>query len=116
MAYESITMIIGDVILLYLFIAILFVIFIAIIGALNRKRTEYRKTMSDLFVVARIKQIAEKCDIDLAKEFKDFNKWRKEGRIHEQPIDVTVEKELQEEITRLNQEGFSSLDSNGGKS
>lgn len=76
----------------------IFIVALAWAFSPSHKAQSYRSVMSSMFVVGRIRQIAKEKGIDLPLEFQDFKKFRKESRIQDEPIDVTVEKELQEEI------------------
>ncbi len=86
---------------LLVFLLILGAIFIgAIIANSSLTRTRrYRRELADLYIAAKIKQIASKDKIDIPEEYECFKKWVKRGRIEDQALDTTIKEELQEKIT-----------------
>jgi len=69
-----------------------------------RKSTVYRKNLSDLYVAAKIRQIADKDSVDLNEENENFKKWSKKQRMSGVELDAIVEMELQEKITESKKE------------
>ncbi len=65
------------------------------------KSERRRKLMTDLYVIGRIKQLATKNGIDLKQEMKEFLETEKEVRSYEQPLDITIEEELQGKILNV---------------
>ena len=68
------------------------------------KSRRYRKLITDLYVAGKIKQISKKEGIDLAQEMKDFRSVVKKWRMETQPLDNTIEEELQEKVTEGSKE------------
>lgn len=64
----------------------------------------YRKELVDMYVVGKTKQIAAKEGIDLLKEFKEFTKINKQKNVDYDALDTTIEKELQEKISKDSEE------------
>lgn len=62
------------------------------------KARSYRKDLSDMYVVGKIKQLADKEGISIQKEFAEFAKVTKNKRIDFESIDLTIEREMQEKI------------------
>ena len=62
------------------------------------KSKRYRKLLADLYVAGKIKIIAKKDGIALADEMKDFRSAIKKWKMETQPLDDTIESELQEKI------------------
>jgi len=73
-------------------------IFFAIFGMICgvTKSRKYRKLLVDLYVAGKVRKMATKESIDLAKEFKDFRSVIKKWKMESQPLDDTIEQELQE--------------------
>ena len=68
------------------------------------KSTRYRKLLTDLYVAGKIKQLATKDKIDLAQEMKDFRTTIKKWKMDSQPLDDTIELELQEKVEEGNKD------------
>lgn len=87
---SMLTICIGALILVYLF------------GKIFTKSRTYRKLMADMYVVGKTKQIAEKDNIDLVDELKEFAKFMKQKDIDcGEELDTTIEKELQAKIANV---------------
>jgi len=69
-----------------------------------RKSTIYRKNLADLYVAAKIRQIADKDNVDLNEENENFKKWSKKQRMSGVELDTSVEMELQEKVTEPKKE------------
>ncbi len=67
----------------------------------SNKSRHYRRVITDLFVVGRIRQIAEDKDIDLAVELEDYRAFMKKRGISSMSLDATIEEELQHEIATI---------------
>ncbi len=65
-----------------------------------RASQTYRKKLADMFVAGRIKQIATKQGINLMDELKEFATARRINQVSEQDLDITISKDLQEEIVK----------------
>jgi len=77
----------------------LFVLLILILALFNvSKSKRYRKTLADLYVAGKIKQIAGKENINLTEEFKAFRQYVKKFKIDVEALDNTIERELQEKV------------------
>jgi hypothetical protein len=79
-------------------ISIFFII--ALIGAVCRppRTRRYRRELVDLYVSGKIRQLADKDKIDLEEEYKIFRKYTKKRTAEEQPLDNTIEMEMQDKI------------------
>ncbi len=64
----------------------------------NRRSRNYKKTLCDLFVAGRIRQIAEDKAIDLDQEYNNFKSFVKKRRINSHSLSETIEEDLQHEI------------------
>ena len=62
------------------------------------KSLEYRKLLTDMYVVGMIKKFAEDDKIDLIKELKDFAKIEKKKNLSTKDIDSVIEANLKEKI------------------
>ena len=85
---------------LAIFIAVLFVC-IAIQKTRSRK---YRELLVDMYVIGTIKQFADKDNIDLIKELRDFAKIEKKAKIYEKGLDNVIEQELKNKIAGVQEE------------
>ena len=63
-----------------------------------RKSKRYRQELGDIYVAAKIKEIATNEKLDLNEEFIQFNKWVKNEEIKTKDYDLVVEEELSEKI------------------
>ena len=95
MTVESIssasTFFIGFLVALVLF-GVLYICF-------GRRSRDYRKTLADLYVAAKIRFLAKEDGLDLNEENENLKKWNKKRRMETQQLDVTIEEELQDRIT-----------------
>jgi len=64
------------------------------------KSKTYRQDLSNMYVAGKIRQIAEKDEINLSEEFSRFAKMTKHSKIDIQSLDSTIERELQEKIAK----------------
>jgi len=72
---------------------------ILIIGTvLNSKTREYRKEITDMYVAGKVRQLAEKDNINIDDEYQKFKLYYKKKRIKVQPLDNTIEEDIQEKI------------------
>lgn len=62
----------------------------------------YRQDLTNMYVAGKIKQLAEKDDIDINAEFLQYAKITKNKKIDFESLDSTIERELQEDITEDN--------------
>lgn len=78
----------------------MFVILMLILKSLFEKSNseQYRESMTNMYVVGKIKQLAEEDKIDVVKEYDDFQLWSKKLSLKRQTLDETIEEELQEKI------------------
>jgi gas vesicle protein len=95
---------------LFMFLGVGFLILILAVVFAPRKSMEYRKLMTDMFVVGKIKQLANDDDIDLKIELKEFAKFMKEKKIDTQELDSTIERELQERIAKTTEDTNKKAD------
>ena len=64
------------------------------------KSREYREMLSDVYVAGRIRQVAKEDNVDLTVELKDMAKFLKMSRVNLEALDQTIERELQEKISK----------------
>lgn len=91
----------SEIVVLYpiFFLFTLFLIGVFITNIISPSRTKaYRQDLSNMYVVGKIKQIADKEGINLIEEFAEFAKVTKNKKIDFESIDMTVEREMQEKI------------------
>lgn len=83
---------------LLLIFVVLFLIVMIVFS--TRRSKAYRRETADLYVAGRIKQLAQKDGIDLAKELEDFKRWSKNRKIESRDynLDDTIEEELIERV------------------
>jgi hypothetical protein len=62
------------------------------------KTMMYRRRLTDLYVAGRIRQLAEKDNIDLEKEYKLFRTSYKKIVAENKPLDHTIELEMQDRL------------------
>lgn len=65
-----------------------------------RGSRKYRKTLADLFVAGRIRQISKDKDVDLSQELIDYKSFYKKGRISSLDLDESIEEELQFDLEK----------------
>lgn len=65
-----------------------------------RRTKEYRRCLTDLYVAGRIRQVADKDKINLSDEYETYKQFVKKKRMEDWELDVTVEEELKEELTK----------------
>ena len=63
------------------------------------KSSRYKHFMTDMWVVGKVKQLAEKDKVDLEKEIKYFITMDKKNRIYEKSIASVIEQEMKEKIS-----------------
>ena len=81
----------------FLFVGV--ALFVSVIHSLfNSKSKAYRQDLSNMYVAGKIRQIAEKDNIDLNQEFLEFARITKNKRVDVEALDNTIERELQEKI------------------
>ncbi len=103
----SVEMISSEMLLLYpIMIFIGFSFFALVLSSIfgPSKSKAYRQDLSNMYVAGKIKQIAEKDDIDLDKEFLEFARITKNKKIDMEALDTTVERELQEKLAESRKE------------
>jgi len=68
----------------------------------TRRTKQYRVALSDMYVAAKIRQIASKEDIDLGKEYTEYKSWTKKAKLDSgyYGFDDVVEKELKEKVNK----------------
>lgn len=69
------------------------------VSAIVPKSLSYRKDLANLYVAAKIKQIAKKEGIDLNLELLEFRKALKQEKLKMEDLDTAIEEELKEEIS-----------------
>lgn len=66
-----------------------------------RKTKIYRKEIADMYVAAKIKQMATKDNLDLVVEYELYKKWNKKKEMKYKELDDIVESELMEKVEDL---------------
>jgi len=66
---------------------------------ISRKSQDYRKTLMDMYVAAKIKFLAKTDGLDIAEEFESFKKWTKKQNISNGDLDNVIENEIKEQIS-----------------
>ncbi len=79
--------------------SLLLVVVIAIL-ATSRKSKQYRMFLTDMYVSAKIRLLADKDGLKIPEETTSFNEWNKKEKIksREYNLDDTVEEDLIEKI------------------
>lgn len=62
---------------------------------------KYRRTIVDLYIAGKVRQLAEADKIDLDVEAQRYKTWRKNQRLEYQALDDTIETEVQDRVTEL---------------
>jgi hypothetical protein len=89
----------GEEIVAFGFLVLWIVAIILFYRVLKPTRSrKYRRELTNLYVAARIKQVAKEDNIDLSEEYEAFKKWCKQKIMEEKPLDDTIELELQDKI------------------
>lgn len=73
------------------------------------KTRRYRRSLTDLYVAGKVRQIAKKDGIDIAEEYEVFKKYMKKHRIEDQSLDNTIEEDLQERITEKDKKDMKEI-------
>ena len=74
-------------------------IFFVVIETFSRRKSQqYRKTLMDMYVAAKIKFLANKDGLNIAEEFESFKKWKKKQNLNEKDLDNVIEGELKERV------------------
>jgi len=74
------------------------IIYLLLWGKYSRRTTQYRKTLTDLYVAGRIRQVATKDSINLSDEYEMYKQFSKKHRMEDWDLDSTIEEELKEKI------------------
>jgi len=80
-------------------LAIAFVI-LALFLIFTRRTNEYKKSLSDLYVAGRIRQISTENKVNLNEEYENFKQWTKKNKMEDLSLDKVVEEELKEELAK----------------
>lgn len=75
----------------------IFIIFLLVMIT-PRKSKDYRKVIMDMYVAAKLKQLAKADNLDLTEEFESFKSWSKKQRLQDSELDDVVEGEISEKI------------------
>ena len=59
---------------------------------------QYRRMLTDMYVVGKIKKFANKEDVDIKVELSEFAKFTKNKKIDFEALDDSIERELQESL------------------
>jgi len=91
---------IGTAIACYLAILVFIVIIILLIIVFTSRRSrDYRKYLGDMYVSARIRQLADENKLDLIQEDTFYKAWRKRQRmVEDRDFDTKVLEDLNETI------------------
>jgi len=87
-------------------VAFLVIVMVVLSFFQKRKTKQYREELSDMYVAAKIRQIAAKETIDLGLEHQYFRKWEKKNKSEEgyQGFDDVVEEDLKEKLNQMKDE------------
>ena len=77
--------------------------FIFLIGILlsffkQRRSYDYRKTLTDLYIAAKIRAFSKEEDLDLNEEWRNFAKYSRNKKTDFEDLDKTIERSVQEKI------------------
>jgi hypothetical protein len=75
----------------------------------ERKSYEYRKLMTDMYVVGTVKKLAGEDGINLEDEFKEFKKWDKKQKNKDKDLDATIESSIQDKVTEKKEIAIEKL-------
>ena len=82
-----------------LILGIYFLIFIVVMRLIEgSKSNQYRKLMTNVYIVGKIKKYADEEKLDLSKELKEYFKIRRINKSYVQSLDKTIEVEIQQKI------------------
>jgi len=90
-AYNLVSLVLGFVVIIVLALVVMNIFS-------PRKSQIYRKLLTDMYVAGKIKKLANKEDINLADEEKNFNLWSKKRRLEYLDLDKAIEEEMKEKI------------------
>ena len=85
---------------------LVFICFIAILCISwifgSRKTQDYRKSLSDLYVAAKIRFLAKQDNLSIEDEYKNYKKWTKKKKLEENNYDLddTIEEGLKEKLNQ----------------
>ena len=87
----------GEMFIINLIVLAVVVVFLMILleTIMPSKTKTYRRDLSNMYVVGKIKQIADKEGINLIDEFAEFAKVTKNKKIDFESIDNTIEREME---------------------
>lgn len=83
-------------------LSVIFLFYMIVIRLIMvRKTKEYRKVMADLFVVGKIRKLADEEYVDLEDEEVNFKKWLKKIKLSDSryELDDVIEEEMKEKIS-----------------
>ena len=103
----------AELVILNTFLAYVFIlILIAIISSFfaPSKSKLYRRMLTDMYVVGKIKKFAKEEDVDIKAELSEFAKFTKNKRIDFEALDDSIERELQEKVSKC-----SDIDTDSSK-
>lgn len=80
------------------FILIIFILCVILKGGGLSKSKGYRKTLTDLYVAAKIRKLSKEDGLDIVEEYESFKSWVKKKSIETQSLDDTIEEDLQGRI------------------
>lgn len=75
----------------------------------NRKTTDYRKRIMDLYVAGTIRKLAKQDSIDLDEEFKEFIRSEKKRKAQLKELDEVIENELSEKVIDSNEKALKTV-------
>ena len=73
-----------------------------------RKSKGYRELMTDMFVVGKIKQLAQEEKISLVEELKEYALIQKKTRLRLKGLDEAIEEELKDKISKTQEKVVNS--------
>jgi len=86
-------------------------VIVAVIGLLAAvfgptKARRYRRELADLYVAAKIKEIAAKENISIPAEYECFKLWCKKKKIEDLSLDSVIAEELKDKVTEDSNKKF----------
>jgi len=78
---------------------IVIIIGLAAVVLLPTKARRYRRELADLYVAAKIKEVAAKENINIPAEYENFKLWCKKGRMEDFTLDSVIAEELKDKVT-----------------
>ena len=98
MIYSSSMERVASLIVALAIILIMVGVFLYVIGLVFPRSERYRRLISDLYITAKIKQIADKEDVSIDSELKLISKMGSRGRTFDKVLEEKLNEKLLEDI------------------